>query len=1220
MSRHLGKNVVIVLALLSAGFFAAYLRFRPYLGQVERWSDGANVVDDAWANRIRHAIWDTPFVVDGEVNTPEAESRPTLSHDGRLLVFASGKAGLNQELYVAELQDGAATRVTALAAANSGFDDAAPAFGADALWFASNRPGGAGGFDLYRMPYRDGVFGTPEPIVGALATAADETDPAPMPDGSVVFASNRERVRTVADFDLYRARRATPGVDGGWHVERFDALNSPADDREPATTADGRVLYFASNRGGDFDLYRSGLDRGAYLPPSRLDELSTAQDERGPGPSADGFTLAFDRPSTSGAVGDTDLVRARSLELFQLPGRPVGWIELLVLLGLLAVALLAWLARRWEALELIYKCLLFALIVHILLLWWFQRVPVESEPFPSMTAGRGEALFKVKVASAKSRDGRKERGGELETARASAPTAAQSAPREVAIAGDVAPSTTAMARPSQAESSDAPARTQTELARSRQDAQPSTLGATLADQVAPVERLRSDAPALAMDAPRETASRSERTDGSATPRAVDAARGAIDAGALSERTRASRLDRGRTPTDAATGPTRAELASAPSHAAPIAKSTLADGETIEPLRGDSSAASSASLVDASRAASFAPAERSAQGGGAAAPSAVSTDVVAAPSMTALESGARPTDESTEASGLAARTPSATEPSRSTDLPRTELADAEVVTPLRGESSAGSNDVLVDAGAAPSFAADRSNRPTAGGSGPVATATELRATPSASSLAAGQRLEGGDAGDHAPAARETAALAPARPAATTDVEFADGDAVLPTREAGAAAEPGSFELVANDTTLARPSARAAAADSAPLAFDLPAPTSRSATPLVAAAAPERAPEPKEPERLDHTPYRNRFGLAKEQALKEHGGDARTEHAVDLGLSYLAGRQNPEGFWGDVEHYDQKYGYVSVGKSGLCLLAFLGKGHTPTSNTEHSAVAARAVQFLLEVQDADSGHFGWTSAYSHGIATYALAECYALTRMESLKLPLERAVAHILANQSKSRDPKRGGGWGYYNPQGPHFDNWARVSITSWQVMALESARLSGIEVPDAAFDAAKAFLTAAYDARRGCYRYSHDPSRLNSEYAVLPGSTPAALFALSLLGEDISGESFAKARRFVTDRAPRAYRRASESAFVHDAAGNLYFWYYGTLSTFRTGGADWELWNEAMKATLLPSQQKNGSWAIIDTYAADIAQDTDRDRCYTTAMNVLALEVYYRYFTPLLSVK
>ena len=57
-------------------------------------------------------------------------------------------------------------------------------------------------------------------------------------------------------------------------------------------------------------------------------------------------------------------------------------------------------------------------------------------------------------------------------------------------------------------------------------------------------------------------------------------------------------------------------------------------------------------------------------------------------------------------------------------------------------------------------------------------------------------------------------------------------------------------------------------------------------------------------------------------------------------------------GDVEHYDDKYGYVAVGKSGLCLLAFLGKGHTPTSNTEHSAVAARAA---------------WASAWTPSMST-------------------------------------------------------------------------------------------------------------------------------------------------------------------------------------------------------------------------------------------------------------
>lgn len=1219
MSRHFGKNVVIVIALVSAGFFGAYLRFRPYLGQVERWSDGSNVVDDAWAQRIRHAIWDTPLVLGGDVNTTEAEGKPAFSRDGRVLVFASGKAGLNQELYVAELSDGAPTRATALTSVNSGFDDVAPAFGDDALWFASNRPGGAGGFDLYRAPYREGVIGEPVRIDGTLATPADELDPAPLPDGSLVFASNRERARNAANFDLYRAR-PTAG-DAHWVVERFSILNSPADEREPAVTADGRVLYFASNRDGSFDLFRSGLDRGQQLPPSRVEELSTSQDERGPAPSADGFVLAFARPGMSGVAGDTDLVRARSIELFQLPGRPVGWIELLVLLGLLAVALLAWLARRWEALELIYKCLLFALIVHILLLWWFQRVPVENEPFPSMTAGRGEALFKVKVASAKSRDGRKERGGALDSARATTASPAPAQPSQVALADDVAPSTTAMRRAERSDSTESVSRSDAEVTRSRSEAQTAARAADLADSSTPIERMSGDAPALAMDAPRSLDARAAASDATAAPRAVDSAREAFDAEALSERTRGTRVDRGRTPQDAADGPARSDVASAPSHAAPLRSPAFADGETITPLRSDANATGATSLVDAATAASFATSERNAGQTGANAPSAVAMEFAAAPTSSALAAGDRPAEPSATNGSDAARTPSDAAPTRSAQLPRTELADGELMTPLRGDKSSGSTDTLVDAGAAPSFAAQREARSAAVGGGPVATATELRANPGATTLDAGPRIGGDAPADAGPAARATAELAPARVATSPSVEFADDETALPAADtAPAASAANAFELVAADTSIGRPTTRAAQLDSAPLALELPAPTARDTTPLVAAAAPEKAPEPKEPERLDHTPYRNRFGLAKEQALKEHGGDARTEHAVDLGLAYLAGRQNAEGFWGDVEHYDDKYGYVAVGKSGLCLLAFLGKGHTPTSNTEHSAVAARAVQFLLDVQDADSGHFGWTSAYSHGIATYALAECYALTRMDSLKQPLERAVAHILANQSKSRDPKRGGGWGYYNPQGAHFDNWARVSISSWQVMALESARLSGIEVPDAAFDAAKAFLTNAYDPRRGCYRYSHDPSRLNSEYAVLPGSTPAALFALSLLGEDIATEPFATARRFVTERAPRAYRRASESAFVHQAAGNLYFWYYGTLATFRAGGTDWETWNEAMKATLLPAQQKNGSWPIIDTYAADIARDTDRDRCYTTAMNVLALEVYYRYFTPLLKVK
>ena len=83
---------------------------------------------------------------------------------------------------------------------------------------------------------------------------------------------------------------------------------------------------------------------------------------------------------------------------------------------------------------------------------------------------------------------------------------------------------------------------------------------------------------------------------------------------------------------------------------------------------------------------------------------------------------------------------------------------------------------------------------------------------------------------------------------------------------------------------------------------------------------------------------------------------------------------------------------------------------------------------------------------------------------------------------------------------------------------------------------------------------------------------------------------------------------------------MYFWYYGTLAMFRAGGNDWRRWNESLKGTLLPTQNADGSWDPKSVYATDYAGDDRRDKSYSTAMAVLTLEVYYRYFTPLLKVR
>jgi hypothetical protein len=109
---------------------------------------------------------------------------------------------------------------------------------------------------------------------------------------------------------------------------------------------------------------------------------------------------------------------------------------------------------------------------------------------------------------------------------------------------------------------------------------------------------------------------------------------------------------------------------------------------------------------------------------------------------------------------------------------------------------------------------------------------------------------------------------------------------------------------------------------------------------------------------------------------------------------------------------------------------------------------------------------------------------------------------------------------------------------------------------------------------------------------------------------------AAALEYTVERRPQEYRRYDDDAFVLHGQGNVYFWYYGTLSCFLAGGDTWAQWNERLRTVLPSAQAEDGSFPPIDVYAQE-AGDNRRDRSYTTAMCVLCLEVYYRYFTPLL---
>jgi len=147
------------------------------------------------------------------------------------------------------------------------------------VW-ASDRPGGTGGWDLWQAQLHEGRWQDPQPL--AVNSARDERDPAYSPDGRwLYFASDRSGGR--GGMDLYRAAVAADGRVGA--PQPLAGLNTRDDERSPALRPDGQMLLFARNgkQGqGGFDLYRAALQADGFGAVQSLPKpLNTAADELG---------------------------------------------------------------------------------------------------------------------------------------------------------------------------------------------------------------------------------------------------------------------------------------------------------------------------------------------------------------------------------------------------------------------------------------------------------------------------------------------------------------------------------------------------------------------------------------------------------------------------------------------------------------------------------------------------------------------------------------------------------------------------------------------------------------------------------------------------------------------------------------------------------------------------------------------------------------------------
>ena len=385
----------------------------------------------------------------------------------------------------------------------------------------------------------------------------------------------------------------------------------------------------------------------------------------------------------------------------------------------------------------------------------------------------------------------------------------------------------------------------------------------------------------------------------------------------------------------------------------------------------------------------------------------------------------------------------------------------------------------------------------------------------------------------------------------------------------------------------------------------------------------------------------------------------DEAILNGMLWLARHQDESGRWSgatcaqiceavDPEHLCQPQTAIEaglystqadVGMTSLALLAFLGAGFTSSSKamivdklagqpiTIGKDVVLPGLKWLASQQRPD-GSFsdaGGYFLYNEALATLALCEAYGLSRNVYWKKRAQAAVDFICrAQKPNPADARKRWGWRYQPAQpggaGGSELSEADLSVTGWMVMALESARLAELEVPQASIDGALDFVRwstgegglvgylgpdTAGDAIVG----EHD------EFAYHVGTMSAIGMCVRIFLEHNRNDPVLRQGADVLARDLPALGKDPDAPQI-----DYYYWYYGSLALNQIDGPDapratgqyWGPWNKAMNDTILAMQDHTegacsyGGWMQPDRWSFGFGP------VYTTAINVLTLEVYYRY--------
>jgi hypothetical protein len=211
--------------------------------------DGAFRLDIFMANRSNDSTWNEPKGI-SSLNTNANDAAVAISPDGQVLFTFASDVKNPGDLFTSKLVGVEWSKPEKLNSnINSEFWEGSCSITGDGrfLYFASERPGGFGGRDLYVSERVNGDWGPAVNLGASINTEYNEDAPFIHPDGITLFLSSQGH-KSIGGYDIMYSIKK----DNSW-IEPLSMgipLNTTEDDRYYVINAKGDVGYFSSDRGG----------------------------------------------------------------------------------------------------------------------------------------------------------------------------------------------------------------------------------------------------------------------------------------------------------------------------------------------------------------------------------------------------------------------------------------------------------------------------------------------------------------------------------------------------------------------------------------------------------------------------------------------------------------------------------------------------------------------------------------------------------------------------------------------------------------------------------------------------------------------------------------------------------------------------------------------------------------------------------------------------------